>query len=204
MRYEYEILEEEVAYRGFFNLLRLKLRHRLFRGGWSRVLVRELFQRGNCVAVLPYDPRHDAVILIEQFRVGPLKNGDPAWMLEIVAGAIEPGETPEAVAWRELREECGCGARAMTRIGEFYTSPGGSSEKITLFWADVDADGAGGIHGLASEDEDIRVHVLPFAAAYAKVVEGAIDSAIPIVALQWLALHRDRLRRALSSPADPP
>ncbi|BCX81272.1 ADP-ribose pyrophosphatase [Methylomarinovum caldicuralii] len=204
MRYEYEILEEEVAYRGFFNLLRLKLRHRLFRGGWSRVLVRELFQRGNCVAVLPYDPRRDEVLLVEQFRVGPLKNGDPAWMLEIVAGAIEPGETPEAVAWRELQEECGCRARAMTRITEFYTSPGGSSEKITLFWADVEAAQAGGIHGLSCEDEDIRVHVLPFEAAYAKVEDGEIDSAIPILALQWLALHRERLRALSSPPEDRP
>ncbi|BCX88463.1 ADP-ribose pyrophosphatase [Methylomarinovum tepidoasis] len=204
MRYEYEILEEEVAYRGFFNLLRLKLRHRLFRGGWSRVLVRELFQRGNCVAVLPYDPRRDEVLLIEQFRVGPLKNGDPAWMLEIVAGAIEPGETPEEVAWRELQEECGCRARAMTPVTEFYTSPGGSSEKITLFWADVETEGAGGIHGLRCEDEDIRVHVLPFAAACAKVEGGEIDSAIPILALQWLALHREQLRPLSNPPGDRP
>ena len=195
MKHRWEILEETVAYRGFFDLVRLKVRHTLFRGGWSRVLVRELFQRGDCVAVLPYDPDRDAVVLIEQFRVGPLKHDDPKWMLEIVAGAIEPGESPEAVAHRELAEECGCRALAMTRIARFYTSPGGSSERITLFWARIDSSRAGGIHGLVEEDEDIRVHVLPFREVYGKVESGEINSAVPIVALQWLALHRDDLRR---------
>ena len=195
MKPRWEILEETIVYRGFFNLLRIRLRHSLFRGGWSRVLTRELFQRGDCVAVLPYDPVRDEVVLIEQFRVGALKHDDPKWMLEIVAGAIEPGESAEAVAHRELEEECGCKAMTMTRISEFYTSPGGSSEKITLFWARVDAGEAGGIHGLEAEDEDILVHVFPFHEAYGKVENGEINSAIPIVALQWLALHRDSLRQ---------
>jgi len=203
MRRDYEILGEEVAYRGFFNLIRIKLRHTLFRGGWSRTLVRELFQRGNCVAVLPYDPLRDQVVLIEQFRVGPLKNDDPKWMLEIVAGAVEPGETPEAVALRELREECGCAPQALYRIGEFYTSPGGSSEKVTLFWARVDSEGIGGIHGLEAEDEDIRVLVLPFREAFARLERGEINSAIPIIALQWLALRREGLRSSSFPPATP-
>ncbi len=191
----YQILGEAVAYHGFFDLIRIKLRHTLFQGGWSKLLIRELFQRGNCVAVIPYDPVTDQVVLIEQFRVGPLKNDDPKWMLEIVAGAIEPGETPEQVAHRETREEAGCDIQTLQRITEFYTSPGGSSEKITLFYARVDASKAGGIHGLDEEDEDIRVHVLPFTQAYAKVESGEINSGIPIIGLQWLALHRDALIR---------
>ncbi len=194
-KHDYRILEEEVAYHGFFDLIRIKLRHTLFQGGWSKVLTRELFQRGNCVAVIPYDPDRDQVILIEQFRVGPLRNDDPKWMLEIVAGAVEPGETPQQVAHRETLEEAGCAILALRRITEFYTSPGGSSEKITLFYAQVDAENAGGIHGLDEEDEDIRVHVLPFHEAYAKVENGRINSAIPIIGLQWLALHRESLRR---------
>ncbi len=192
---QYRILEEEFAYHGFFDLIRIKLRHTLFQGGWSKVLTRELFQRGNCVAVIPYDPLRDQVILIEQFRAGPLRNDDPKWMLEIVAGAIEPGETAEQVAHRETLEEAGCEILELRRITEFYTSPGGSSEKITLFYARVESDKAGGIHGLDEEDEDIRVHVLPFQQAYGEVESGGINSAIPIIGLQWLALHRGALRR---------
>jgi len=195
----YQILTEEVAYRGFFNLIRIKLRHTLFQGGWSKELWRELFQRGNCVAVIPYDPDLDHIVMIEQFRVGPLKNEDSKWMLEIIAGAIEPGETPEEVAYRETREESGCEIRELRRITEFYTSPGGSSEKITLFYARVDASTAGGVHGLDVEDEDILVHVLPFEEAYAKVVAGEINSGIPIIGLQWLALHREQLRQEKNS-----
>lgn len=195
--YAYEILAEEIAYQGFFKLIKLKLRHTLFRGGWSKILTRELFQRGNCVAVIPYDPVTDQVVLIEQFRVGTLKHDDPKWMLEIVAGAIEEGETPEEVAYRETLEETGCTIQRLLKVTEFYTSPGGASEKITLFLAKVDASAADGIHGLDTEGEDIRVHVLSFTEAFAKVESGEINSGIPILGLQWLALNRDRLRRGM-------
>lgn len=193
--HRYQIESEEVVYQGFFNLLKIKLKHTLFHGGWTPTLTRELFQRGNCVAVVPYDPVTDQVILIEQFRVGPLKNDDPKWMLEIVAGAIEKGETPEQVAIRETREEAGCEILKLKRVTEFYTSPGGSSEKITLFCAQVDASQADGVHGLDDEDEDILVHVVAFDQALAKVENGEINSGIPILGLQWLALNRERLRQ---------
>ncbi|GAB4354225.1 MAG: ADP-ribose diphosphatase [Methylohalobius crimeensis] len=193
--FAYEILEEEAAYQGFFSLFKFRLRHTLFDGGWSPVLTRELFHRGNCVAVVPYDPITDQVVLIEQFRVGTVKNQDAKWMLEIVAGAIEPGETAEEVAHRETWEEAGCTIQKLLRVTEFYTSPGGTSEKITLFCARVDATRADGIHGLDAEDEDIRVHVFSFEDAFAKVESGEINSGIPILGLQWLALNRERLRR---------
>jgi ADP-ribose pyrophosphatase len=195
--YLYEILEEITAYRGFFRLLQFKLRHTLFRGGWSKILTRELFCRGDCVAVVPYDPLTDQVVLIEQFRAGALPHAeDTKWMLEIVAGAIEEGETAEEVARRELQEEAGLKPLELSLITRFYTSPGGSSERISLFYARVEAAQAGGICGLDAEDEDIKVHVLSFCEAFAKLESGAINSAIPILGLQWLALHRDRLRRA--------
>lgn len=194
--YAYEILAEEIPYLGFFRLIKFRLRHTLFRGGWSKALTRELFCRGDCVAVVPYDPITDQVVLIEQFRVGTLRHPEDAkWMLEIVAGAIEAGETPEEVARRELLEEAGLSPMELMPITQFYTSPGGSSEKISLFYARVDATQAGGIFGLDAEDEDIRVHVLSFQEAFAKVASGEINSGIPILGLQWLALNRERLRR---------
>jgi ADP-ribose pyrophosphatase len=190
----FEIIEEAPIYRGFFNLSRLKVRHTLFRGGWSEALERELFHRGRCVAVVPYDPATDRVVLIEQFRIGALHLKDDPWLLEIVAGAIEAGESAEEVAHRETLEEAGCEIRELIRIGEFFLTPGACSERLTLFCGLIDSEGVGGIYGLAEEYEDIRASVVDFEVAMAWVNEGLIDSAIPIVGLQWLALHRNRLR----------
>jgi ADP-ribose pyrophosphatase len=190
----FEISEEVPVYQGFFKMFRLKLRHTLYRGGWSGELVRDLFHRGTCVAVIPYDPVNDTVVLIEQFRVGALKFKDDPWLLEIVAGAVEEGESPPQVARREALEEAGCEIEHLIRISEFFTTPGGSSEKITLFCGIVDTTVLGGFHGLEEEDEDIRVEVVSFDEAWSRVENGAIDSAIPIIALQWLAMNRERLR----------
>lgn len=191
---EFEIIEEAPLYRGFFNLSRIRLRHTLFRGGWSEPLDRELFHRGRCVAVVPYDPKADRVVLIEQFRIGALRVKDDPWLLEIVAGAVEEGESPEEVARRETLEEAGCAIQELIRIGEFFATPGGCSERITLFCGLIDSEGAGGVHGLAEEQEDIRAFPVDFAEAMAFVAQELIDSAIPIVGLQWLALNRERLR----------
>ncbi|QFY42939.1 NUDIX domain-containing protein [Candidatus Methylospira mobilis] len=192
----FDIVDEKVLHSGFFNLLRLRVRHELFGGGVSPVLSREFYQRSNGVAVVLYDPERDAVVLLEQFRVGALKSGGNPWLLEIVAGGIEEGESIEEVAMRESREEAGCFIRKLIRIGRFYTSPGGSSEQITLFCGLIDTHGVGGVHGLAEEHEDIKVSVVGFAEAMALMQQGSIDSAIPIIGLQWLALNREAVQFA--------
>lgn len=190
-----EILGKETVYQGFFRLDRYRLRHSLFGGGESKVLVRELFERGHAVGVLPYDPVRDEVVLVEQFRVGALEEPDGPWLLEIVAGMIEPGEQPQEVAHREAAEEAGCVLQELVPVARYYSSPGGSSERVTVFCARGSTEGLGGIHGEPSEGEDIRVVVLPFAEAFALVENGRIKAALPIIALQWLALNRERLRR---------
>lgn len=190
----FEILGVDSPYLGFFRLERYTLRHTLFQGGWSQPIQRELFRRGNCVAVLLYDPDRDAVVLIEQFRVGAVLNPDRAWLIEIVAGAIEEGETAEDVAFRESVEEAGCEIQSLMEIQQFYTTPGGCSERITLFCGKVDSRGIGGVHGLDDEDEDILVTVLGVEEAFALLEAGKIESGIPIIALQWLYIHRQRLR----------
>ena len=194
---QYEIIEETVGFRGFFSLLKYRLKHTLYGGGWSAVISRELFHRGECVAVLPYDPVLDRVVLIEQFRIGAIKTSPVPWLWEIVAGAIETGETPEAVARRESEEEAGCAIRQLIRIGRFYPTPGGSSETITLFCGLVDAANVGGVHGLAEEHEDIRALSLDFSEALQWLAEGKIEAAAPIIALQWLALTREKLLRSV-------
>jgi ADP-ribose pyrophosphatase len=194
MKKDVKILNKETVYNGFFRMEKQRLQHTLFAGGWSEEMTRELFVRGNCVAVVLYDVKRDEVVLIEQFRVGAIENPiNTPWLIEIVAGVMEEGETAEDVARRESLEEAGCEILDLIRINSFYLSPGGASEQITLFCGLVNSENVGGIHGLAEEHEDILVRAVPFAEAYQMVERNEIDSAIPVIALQWLALNRHKL-----------
>ena len=195
MEKQFRILDCQTPYQGFFRLETYTLQHTLFAGGWSKPIQRELFRRGNCVAVLLYDPERDRVVLIEQFRVGAILRDEPPWLLEIVAGAVEAGETSEAVAYREAQEEAGCQIQNLLPIQQFYTTPGGASEWLTLYCGLIDSQDIGGIHGLQEEDEDIRVIALDFAEVYDWLSQGRIQSAIPIIAIQWLYIHRPALRQ---------
>jgi len=195
MTKEFKIIDHEVAYNGFFRLEKYQLKHTLFQGGWSEEITRELFMRGNCVAVLLYDPRRDEVVLIEQFRAGAVLNPDRAWLVEIVAGAIEEGESAEEVAYRESVEEAGCEIEELMLINEFYTTPGGSSERISLFCGKVDTSNVGGVHGLDDEHEDILVSALKFDEVFQMVETGRIESGIPIIAIQWLFINKDKLKK---------
>lgn len=194
MSRDVDVLQHSIVFDGFFRMERYRLRHTLFGGGQSEELVRELFRRGRVAAVLPYDPVRDAVVLVEQFRIGAIADDAGAWLLEPVAGYAEPGETLEEVAQREAGEEAGVQLQALHRICDYYPSPGASSEHVSLFCGHVNADQAGGIHGLAGEGEDIRSHVLPCDQALERLNNGGITSAMSIIALQWLALNRAQLQ----------
>ncbi len=195
MSKEFEILDKEILYNGFFRMEKYRLKHTLYAGGWSAEISRELFVRGSAVAVLLYDPNTDQVVLIEQFRAGAIIQPDRAWLVEIVAGGIEEGETAIEVAYRESMEEAGCDIQELIVINEFYTTPGGCSERITLFCGKIDSTQVGGIHGLDHEDEDILVRAVNFKDAYVMLENNEIESAIPIIALQWLALNKDKLQQ---------
>jgi ADP-ribose pyrophosphatase len=170
------------------------LRFRRFDGTWSHEVGREVFDRGHAVAVLPYDPVRDEVIVIEQFRAGPFAAGDDPWMREIVAGAIEEGEQPDEVAHRECLEETGLAPAFVERIAGYYTSAGSISEFLTLYAARVDTGNAGGIHGLRDEGEDIRVHTLAAAEAFKELDDGRIRTGPAVASLNWLRAHRAALR----------
>lgn len=189
-----EVLEKTICFEGFFRIEKYRLRHRLFSGGWSHPLVREVFERGHAAAVLPYDPVRDEVILIEQFRVGALAAPDGSWLLEIVAGVIEAGETAQDVAKRESIEEADCIISDLIPLYDFFVSPGGATERVALFCGRVDSAHAGGVHGAAEEGEDIKVHVVPLDTALTLLHAGKITSASAIIALQWLALNRAAVR----------
>ena len=188
-----QVLARNTLFQGFFRMVEYRVRHRLFGGGWSGEVRRELFERGHAVAVLPWDPRSDRVALVEQFRVGALADPESPWQLELVAGMVEEGELAEAVARRELMEEAGIADVELVPLCDYLVSPGGSDERMTLFCALADLGGVGGIHGLADEHEDIRVLVVDRDEALAGLQAGLCNNAPLIIALQWLALHHERL-----------
>jgi ADP-ribose pyrophosphatase len=190
-----EILERETCFKGFYKLDRLRLRHRQFSGAMGPELNRELFVRHNAVCVLPYDPARDAVVLIEQFRVGAMHKADNPWLLELVAGLIDKDESPEQVAHREAEEEADLTLQQLIPITRYFPSPGGSDELVYLYVGRCDSSNAGGVHGLAEEGEDIRVHVCSLDDALRAVGEGRINNAASIIALQWLALNREEVLR---------
>ncbi len=199
-RDDVELLDSEEAYQGFYQIQTLTLRHRLFHGGWSQPIRRELFKRHDAVGVLLYDPKLDAVALIEQFRVGVYgsvvaseKLHSP-WLLELVAGLIDKVEPPAQVVVREAEEEAGAIVQELEPIGEYYSSPGGSNEYFYLFAGRADLSQAGGIHGLEEEGEDIRVHLLPVAKLWGLLEAGKLINAHTLIAVQWLKLHHQRLR----------
>ncbi len=194
MDYQTEILQRETLYRGFFRLDRYRLRHRLFEGGWSDEIQRERLEGLGAASVLLYDPVRDCVVLIEQFRIGALESGKGAWLLETVGGYVGEGEQPEDVARREVREEAGCDVGELIPVCSLWVSPGLSAERIALFVGLVDAPGAGGIHGLDHEGEDIRVVVMSTDQALAELYTGRADSTSIVITLQWLAMNRERLR----------
>lgn len=189
-----ELITRRRVYDGFARIDLLTLRHRLHDGGWSDVMERELYDRGHVAAVLPYDPHSDRIVLIRQFRVGAYAAGFPAWQVEIVAGMIDPGETPVAVAIREMREETALTVRDLEPVTHYLPSAGASNETVSLFCGRIDAANAGGIHG-HDEHEDIEVRTYAVDEIPALLADRAAANAMTIIALQWFWMNRDALRR---------
>ncbi|CAM6943215.1 MULTISPECIES: ADP-ribose diphosphatase [Enterobacter] len=189
-----EIIARETLYSGFFSMDLYRFRHRLFNGEMSGEIRREIFERGHAAVLLPFDPVRDEVVLVEQIRIAAYDVSESPWLLEMVAGMIEEGETVEDVVRREALEEAGLVVGRAKPVLSYLASPGGTSERLSIMVGEVDATTAEGIHGLADENEDIRVHVVSREQAYQWVEEGKIDNAASVIALQWLQLHYQTLR----------
>ncbi|WP_159655018.1 ADP-ribose diphosphatase [Vibrio atypicus] len=188
-----EIISKETLFKGFFSMIKYRFRHKLFEGGWSQPIEREMFERGHAAAMLPYDPVTDQVVIIEQIRVGALEHASP-WQMEIVAGIIDSGETAEDVVRREAVEEAGIEVANLEKVTSYYPSSGGCSEMLDVYVGKVDASTAQGVHGLDYEGEDIKVHVISRVEAYEWVLNGKFENGASIIALQWLQLNYQRLR----------
>ncbi|HEK0655627.1 ADP-ribose diphosphatase [Proteus mirabilis] len=194
-RNDVELISKKTRYKGFFRMNEYRFKHRLFKGGWSAEVKREVFERGHAGVLLAYDPKRDEVILIEQIRIPAYETSQTPWLLEVIAGMVEEGESPEEVVRREASEEAGITIGRCKPIVSYLSSPGGTSERMYVYVGEVDATTATGIHGLACENEDIRVHVVSREQAYQWVEEGIIDNAASVIALQWLQLHHVTLRK---------
>ena len=146
---KWKLLKTEPMYKGFFKVDLCHLCHQAYEGGEIEIK-RELFVRGDAVGVLLYDPEKDKVVLIEQFRVGAINEENP-WMLEIVAGMVESEESVNDVAQRECKEEAGVDVHSFETIHNFYSRPGGCSDKIYTLCAIVNNDKAIGYIGVNHE-----------------------------------------------------
>lgn len=199
---DFEILNRKIVHEGIFRYVEYELRHRLFKGGWTPVLNRELIERTCAAGILPYDPILDQVVLIAQFRVGAIshskihasKRPTTPWLIEIVAGVLDRAEKPEEVALREAEEEAGCRVLELYPINDYFVSPGGSNEYLHLYCGRIDASGINGTYGLEEEHEDIYAFSLPADEAFEWLRQGQIKTAPALVALQWLQINRDFLR----------
>ncbi|WP_368911122.1 ADP-ribose diphosphatase [Proteus vulgaris] len=197
-RDDVKLLGQRDLYKGFFRMTEYRFKYRLFEGGWSEEVKREVFERGNAGVLLAYDPNRDEVVLIEQIRIPAYETSETPWLLEVIAGMVEQGERPDEVVRREAQEEAGVKVGRCEPIVSYLSSPGGTSERMHVYVGEVDATTAKGIHGLESENEDIRVHVVSREQAYQWVEDGIIDNAASVIALQWLQLHHISLRKRWS------
>jgi len=192
-------LTKRVLYKGFFSLLEYRFQYRKFDGSLSNTVSREILERGHAVVLLAYDVKLDQVVLIEQIRIAAIETQKSPWILELIAGMVDhEGESLEEVARREAKEEAGIDIGRCKPIINYLASPGGLTEQLHIFVGETDATKAKGIHGLADENEDIKVHVVTREQAYQWVESGLINNAASIIALQWLQLNYQTLRQAWS------
>ena len=188
-------LTKRILYKGFFSLYEYRFQYRKFDGSVSDAVTREILDRGHAVVLLAYDDKRDEVVLIEQIRIAAIDTQDTPWMLELIAGMMDhDNESSEEVAKREAMEEAGIIVGQCKPIISYLASPGGLTEQLHILVGQVDSSTAKGVHGLAEENEDIKVHVVSREQAYQWVEEGIINNAASIIALQWLQLNHQSLK----------
>jgi len=188
-RDDVEMLSETTSYANFFELMALKLKFRYFDGQMSDPVTRELLKQGESVGVLIHDPTREEILLVEQFRVGALEDEQSPWLYELVAGRLDQSRTLEQVAAQESQEEANVIIENLQKMYAYWVSPGGTDEKFTLFYAQADLSQAGGVHGLASEAEDIKTHIVKTTEIAGLLKKGLIKNSMTLIGLQWFLLN---------------
>ncbi|GAA79727.1 NUDIX domain-containing protein [Pseudoalteromonas sp. BSi20495] len=181
-------------YKGFFQVNLYQFEHALFAGGKSKTIRREILERGDAIAVLPYDPLSDTLLLIEQIRIGAIKSKDSPWLLECIAGMTDGSDDYEAVVKKEAFEEAGLELDELEFMLSYLSSPGGTTERLHLYLARADLSQIeSGVYGLETEGEDIKTHILTVDDALIRLNNGEMDNAATVICMQWLALNRGKM-----------
>jgi ADP-ribose pyrophosphatase len=190
-----EVLGQEWLSQGFMKLAKFTVQHERFGGGMIGPFTREIVLRNTAVGVLPYDPVADKILLIEQFRLAAHLAGMPAWQREVIAGISDKDETPEELARREAIEEANCKVTDLVEMTRFLLSPGMSNEVLILYCGRMDSSQATGVHGLATEHEDIRSTLFDAKEIPALIEHGTTGNGPLTLALYWMQANRERLRK---------
>ena len=198
MKKQFELVSSKRMHDGFLKVDSHRIKHESYRGGWCPEIVRERLEGLRAVSTLLYDPERDRVVMVEQFRVGTMDTLDQPWILETIGGYRAEQEVAEDVARRESMEEANMALLELEHVGDFYVSPGVSSEQISLYCAKVDSSNAGGIYGLDHEGEEIKVVVLSLDEAINELFK-RINSTSALITVQWLAANRERLKSKWSA-----
>ena len=192
---EVDILSREYLFRGFIQVEKVSLRHRLFQqSDYTSVIHRELIQRPEAAGVLIYNDQQQKFALIEQFRIGAMDDPDSPWQLEVIAGVLDGDESSESCIRRESLEESGCELQALQHLFSFYPSAGACAELFHLYSAEATLPEQGGIFGVADEGENIQLHILDYADIRSLLTNGRLRNAPVIMALQWLEQHINTIR----------
>ena len=189
MSVKFKILKKKNLYNGFFKMNEVTLKYKKYDGSWTNKIKRELFGGAKVSAVLPYDPIKNEIVLIQQFRPGTISKNDNNYLDEIVAGIIDPGETPEETAIRECYEETGCKIKKLTSIQGYFPAPGSSESYYYLYLGEIKAISETRIMGLESENEDIFVKSYKIDEVRSKMNDGKILNGLTLIALQWFFLN---------------
>lgn len=187
-----EVISEKKLYQGHIVHYMTEFKFKLFNGGVSRVLNRERIDKRHAAAVLLFSPKQDSLLMIEQCRHAVIGSGaDSPWLLDVVAGHIEDGDTAEETGIKESKEEAGVKVNKLIRICDYLASCGHSNEKTTLFCGLVDSDMSGGdVLGVEAEDEDIKTHLIKVDDAFDLLNDGKILTAAAVISLMWLKSER--------------
>ena len=189
MSSKFKILGKKIIHNGFFKMNEITLKYQKYDGKWSNEIKRELFGGAQVSAVLPYDPDNKKIVLIQQFRPGTISRDSNNYLDEIVAGIIDPGESPKDTAIRECLEETGCKVKNLRSIQGYFPAPGSSESFYHLFLGEIDTFEGERLMGLESENEDILVRSYKLSDVKDMMEKGEILNGLTLIALQWFFLN---------------
>ena len=189
MNSNFKVTNKKNLYDGFFKMNEVSLKYKKYDGSWSNEIKRELFGGAQVSAVLPYDPIKKEIVLIQQFRPGTISRNTNNYLKEIVAGIIDPSESPEIAAKRECLEETGYKIKKLTSIQGYYPAPGSSESFYHLFLGEVDSKNEKKIMGLDTENEDILVESYNISQVKKLMPNGELINGLSLIAIQWFFLN---------------